>query len=259
MEGVLQWLRGHLAKSQKIHRLLQEQAIVRLASSTLFLIVFLLFLLVGLSLPIINSIIIVKVSAVNSVDPVSLAITELQFGVWGVCAMSIFNGVKAQEACYGPQLGYTVPTSILSLVGFSSKLANVAETTLLTILVLHLASAILSAVAFVLSLLLRSHLITIITLVVAIITAVISTVVFAADVALVVGVKDNIDSLFPGADFAVSFGNGVWMALSAVVLAWIAVIMLSVQRCCCCGVRRPKPKVPRSGISEKDSMEKMLV
>lgn len=257
--GVLQWLRGDLAKSQKLPQLLQDHAI-RPACFTLFLAVFLLFLLVGLSLPIIKSIIIIKVSAVNSVDPVSNAITELQFGVWGVCVSSILNGVEVQEACYGPQLGYTVPTSILSVVGLSSKLANVAETTLLTILVLHLVSAALSTVAFVLSLLHRSHLITTITLLVAIITAIVSTIAFAANVALVFGVKDNIDSLFPGTDFVVTFGNGLWMVLAVVVLAWIAIIILSAQRYYRCVVsRRPKPKVPRSGISEKDSMEKVLV
>jgi hypothetical protein len=86
MGGVLQWLRGDLAKSQKLPRLLQEHT-VRLACFTLFFTVFLLFLLVGLSLPIIKSIIVIKVSVVNSVDPVSHAITELQFGVWGVCVL----------------------------------------------------------------------------------------------------------------------------------------------------------------------------
>lgn len=151
---------------------------------------------------------------------------------------SILNGVRAQEACYGLQLGYTVPTSILSLVGFSSKLANVANPTLLTILVLHLVNAALSTVALVLSLLLRSHLITTIGLIVATITAVVSTAVFAANVALVVGVRNNVDSLFPGCDFAVSFGNGLWMVLAAVLLAWIAVIMLSAQRCLCCSASR---------------------
>ncbi|KAG1856908.1 hypothetical protein C8R48DRAFT_718172 [Suillus tomentosus] len=257
MEGVLQWLRGHLAKSQKLLRLLQQHT-VRLACFILFLAAF-LFLLVGLSLPIIKPIMIIKISAINSVDPVSNAITELQFGVWGVCALSILNGVRAQEACYGLQLGYTVPTSILSLVGFSSKLANVANPALLTILVLHLVNAALSTVALVLSLLLRSHLITTIGLIVATITAVISTAVFAANVALVVGVRNNVDSLFPGSDFAVSFGNGLWMVLAAVLLAWMAVIMLSAQRCLCCSAnRRPKPKAPRSVISEKNSMEKVL-
>ncbi|KAG0708622.1 hypothetical protein DFH29DRAFT_891194 [Suillus ampliporus] len=257
MEGVLQRLRGHLAKFPKLLQPLREHTIVRLASSTLFLTAFLLFLLVGLSLPIIKSIIIIKVSAVNLVDPVSNAITELQFGVWGICATSIINGVEAQDPCYGSQLGYTIPASLLSLLGLSSELANVAETTLLSILVLHLVSAGLSAVAFALTFFLHSHLVTIIALVVSIITAILSTVVFAADVALVVSVRDNIDSLFSGADFAVSFGNGVWMTLAAMVLAWIAVIMQSAQLCYYCGVRRSKPKVSISDISEKNSMEKV--
>ncbi|KAJ8590614.1 hypothetical protein M405DRAFT_932677, partial [Rhizopogon salebrosus TDB-379] len=45
----------------------------------------------------------------------------------------MLNSVKPQRACYGPQLGY-----LLSLVGLFSQLADVAETILLTLLVLHL-------------------------------------------------------------------------------------------------------------------------
>jgi isoleucyl-tRNA synthetase len=45
----------------------------------------------------------------------------------------MLNNIKAQRACHGPQLRY-----ILSLVGLSSKLADVAKTILLTLLVLHL-------------------------------------------------------------------------------------------------------------------------
>jgi hypothetical protein len=44
----------------------------------------------------------------------------------------MLDNVKAQRACYGPQLGY-----FLSLVGLSSKPADVAETILLTFLVLR--------------------------------------------------------------------------------------------------------------------------
>jgi hypothetical protein len=45
----------------------------------------------------------------------------------------MLNNVKAQRACDGPQLGY-----LLSLVGLSFKLADVADTILLTLFVLHL-------------------------------------------------------------------------------------------------------------------------
>ncbi|OAX40207.1 hypothetical protein K503DRAFT_768771 [Rhizopogon vinicolor AM-OR11-026] len=230
--------------------------IIRLVSFTLLLTVFLLFLLVGLSLTIIKSIIIIEVSAVNSIDPVSNAVTKLQFGVWGVCTTSILNSATAQRACFGPQLGYTIPTSLLSLVGLSSELADVAETTLLTLLVLHLVCAGLSVVDFILTLLLHSRPATIIALVVAVITAVLSTVVFAVDVALLVVVRNNINSLFSGGDFVVSFGNGAWMILVAMILAWLLVTMLSAQRYYFCGVRRPKPE---SNTSEKDSIEKVTI
>lgn len=150
---------------------------------------------------------------------------------------SVLDKVKAQRACYGPQLGYVIPTYLLSLVGLSSKLAGVAETTLLTLLVLHLVCAVLSVIDFILTLLFHSHPATIIALVVSIITAILSTVVFAVDIALVVSVRNNIDSLFSG-DFVVSFGNGVWMTLAATILTWIVVIVLSAQRYYFCGVRR---------------------
>jgi hypothetical protein len=147
----------------------------------------------------------------------------------------MLNTIKAQRACYGPQLGYTIPISLLSLVGLSSALADVAQTTLLTLLVLHLICAGLSVINFILTLFLHSHHVA---LVVSIITAVLATVVFAVDVALVVSVRDNIDSLFSGGDFVVSFGNGVWMILAAMVLTWMMVIVLSAQRYYFCGVRR---------------------
>lgn len=85
MEDGLHWLHG-LAKFPKLPRPLQVNVILRLASFTLLFATIILFLLVGLSLTFIKSIIIIKVSALNSVDPVSHAITNLYFGVWGACA-----------------------------------------------------------------------------------------------------------------------------------------------------------------------------
>jgi hypothetical protein len=149
-----------------------------------------------------------------------------------------FRSTFGSDLCYGPQLGYTIPTSLLSAVGLSTDLANVAETGLLLILSLHLVAAALSTIIFVLSLFLHSHAVAIVTLVIAIVAAIIGSVVFAADVALVILVKDNIDSLFSGANFGVQFGNGVWMILTAVVLTWVAVVVLSARACYCCGVRR---------------------
>ncbi|KIL00844.1 hypothetical protein PAXRUDRAFT_7876 [Paxillus rubicundulus Ve08.2h10] len=225
-------------KVLRIPRPLQEHVFISLATFAIFLTAFLLYLLVGLSLTIIPSIYIIKVSAENSRNPVSDAATTLWFGVWGVCATSVVDSTVAEGGCYGPQLGYTIPQSLLSLVGLSEELANVAETTLLTLLALHLVAAALSTIIFILSLFLHSHTVAIIALIIAIITAIIGSVVFAVDLALVIVVKANIDSLFSGADFSVQFGNAVWMILAAVILTWIAVVVLSARACYCCGVRR---------------------
>ena len=236
----------------KVHHPLQKHLVVSLTTFTIFFTAFLLFLLVGLSLTIIPSIYIIEVSALSTVNPVSNAATGLQFGVWGVCAtrravihvptcwvlIHFRSAFDSQGSCYGPQLGYTIPTSLLSAVGLSTDLADVAETGLLLVLSLHLVAAALSTVTFVLSLFLHSHAVAILTLIIAIVAAIVGSVVFAADVALVVAVQANINSLFSDASFSVKFGNGVWMILAAMVLTWVAVVVLSARACYCCGVRR---------------------
>lgn len=113
-----------------------------------------------------------------------------------------------------------------------------AETGLLLLLSLHLVAAGLSTTVFVLSLFLHSHVVAIIALIIAIVAAIVGSVVFAADLALVIVVKDNIDSLVSGVDFGVQFGNAVWMILTAMVMTWVAVVVLSARACYCCGVRR---------------------
>jgi len=228
----------------KIPRPLQKHIIVSLTTFTIFFTAFLLFLLVGLSLTIIRSIYIIEVSALNSTTPTSNAATSLYFGVWGVCATSELDSAQSQELCYGPQLGYTIPTSLLSAVGLSTELANVAETGVLVVLILHLIAAGLSTTVFLLSLFLHSHVVAIIALIIAIVTAIVGTVVFAVDLALVIIVRNNIDSLFSGANFSVLFGNGVWMILTAMILTWVAVVVLSARACYCCGVRRPRKSPP---------------
>ena len=70
----------------KVPRPLQKHLVVSLTTFVVFFTAFLLFILVGLSLPIIPSIYIIELSALNSANPVSDAATSLYFGVWGVCA-----------------------------------------------------------------------------------------------------------------------------------------------------------------------------
>lgn len=226
-----------LLQFSRIPRPLQRHRYVGLASFTILFTAFVLSLLVGLSLPIIRSVYLVKIAAVDSVNPASNVATSLLFGVRGVCGLSALGTGE----CYGPHLGYTIPSDILSLVGLSQSVATIAEKTILVLLILHLVSAGLSTIVFVLSLYLHSHPAAIIALITAIVTALVSSLVFAVDVVLVVLIRNHINSLLLGARFGVVFGNGVWMILASVVTTWIAVVILSARACYCFGVRPPFP------------------
>lgn len=229
----------YLLLFQWIPRPLQKHRTIGIASFVIFFTAFLLFLLVGLSLTITPSIYLVKISSGNTAVPTSNAATTLEFGVWGVCGKSALGTGQ----CYGPQLGYTVPQSILSILGLSQQIATAAEKTILTLLVLHLVSAALSTIVFVLALYLHSHAAAIIALIVAVVTALLTSFILAMDVVLIVLLKDNMNIVVTGLKFDVEFGNAVWMILTAVLLTWFAVVMLSARACYCFGVRRPLSRV----------------
>ncbi|KAI6034710.1 hypothetical protein BKA83DRAFT_4193676 [Pisolithus microcarpus] len=211
-----------LLQFSRIPRPLQRHRYVGLASFTILFTAFVLSLLVGLPLPIVRSVYLVKIAAVDSVSPASNVATSLLFGVWGISRL-------------------TIPSDILSLVGLSQSVATIAEKTILILLILHLVSAGLSTIVFSLSLYLHSHPAAIIALITAIVTALVSSLVFAVDVVLVVLIRNHINSLLLGARFGVVFGNGVWMILASVVTTWIAVVILSARACYCFGVRPPFP------------------
>ena len=139
--------------------------------------------------------------------------------------------------CFGPKLGYEVPSSILSLVGIYSPFVGILLKGLLVLLILHPITAGLSFLSFTSSLFLGSHTFSIISLVITIATALLSTVMFATDLAIVIVAKNKVDSL-PGLSFELNYGNAIWMMLAGMVLTWLAVILLSARACYCCGVRR---------------------
>ncbi|KAJ7250913.1 hypothetical protein B0H12DRAFT_659724 [Mycena haematopus] len=196
---------------------------------------FLLSLLVGLSLPIIKPIYLLKVTSTRQGQPQTSVATELRFGVWGVCADSVLDSGD----CFGPMLGYTVPEDIISLTGVSPSIVNAVLTGLLIVLVLHPVAAGLSLATLASSLFLASHKLSILSLVFAIITALISSVVFAIDIAIVVIAKQQVPTLAAdGLQFAIGWGNAPWMGLVAVILTWLSVIVLSMRACYCLGVRR---------------------
>jgi hypothetical protein len=138
--------------------------------------------------------------------------------------------------CFGPQLGYTVPPDIRSLINVSDGVVNAVETSLRVILVLHPVAAGLAFITFITSLFLASHAVSILTLFLAIIAGILGTIVFGIDLALGIIVRNEIKT-FEQFQLEVEFGNGVWMVLVGVALTWITVVLLSARACYCCGVR----------------------
>ncbi|KZT05355.1 uncharacterized protein LAESUDRAFT_737504 [Laetiporus sulphureus 93-53] len=205
---------------------------ISITTCVLYFISFLLYLLVALSLPIIKSIFLFEIKfGVEDGDVATAVATDLRFGVWGVCALSVIPGF---EVCYGPTLGYTIPESILTLTGYPSLVEDVVEA-LTVLLVLHPVCAGLSFLCMFTSLFLESHAMTIISLIISILTIILGCVVFAADLALVIVGRIRISAL---TDFSyyVNWGPGVWMILAAVICLFAGMVLLSMVVCECCGV-----------------------
>lgn len=140
--------------------------------------------------------------------------------------------------CYGPMLGYNVSSFVdLSDAGVSPDIVNVVEGALLVVLVLHPVVAGLSFFAVIFSLFLTSHAFSIFTLILTIITALVGSLSLAVDLALVLVAQSRLPTLGTF-NIAIDFGNGIWMVLTAVILTWIAIVLLSARACYCLGVRR---------------------
>ncbi|KAJ4483575.1 hypothetical protein J3R30DRAFT_3328311 [Lentinula aciculospora] len=222
------------------HKPLKAYRKISLICVSLLFAAFVLLLLVGISLPIVHPVYIMRVYATPSGPPTSLD-TELRFGVWGVCAYSQLNRPSFLDdngLCYGPRLGYqnVIPSVILSEIGLSQALLDAALKGLLAVLIIHIIAAGFSLAALFASLFLASRGMTILSLVLAVITAILSTVVFAVDAVVAEVAKAKIPALT--ADLSVGVGNAVWMVLGALVASWLGVIFISARACFCCGVRR---------------------
>jgi len=229
-----------LAKMKASCKPLSDYRIISLTSCAAHFVAFLFFLLVGLSLTIIKPIYLLAIrSTATEIQPLSIA-TELRFGVWGVCAISELTSASNPATCFGPMLGYNVSSFVdLSDAGISPDIVNVVEVGLLVILVLHPIVAGLALLSAGFSLFLASHAFSIVTLILTIITAILATVSLAIDLALVLVARSRLPSLGTFS-IEIDFGNGVWLILTAVILTWIGVILLSARTCYCLG-RSGKP------------------
>ncbi|KAF9460737.1 actin cortical patch SUR7/pH-response regulator pali [Collybia nuda] len=222
------------------HRPLARHRVVSGISFILLVAAFVLLLLVAVSLPILKPVYLLSVKSTSTGQPVTSIATELRFGVWGVCASSALDQptlITNNGVCFGPQLGYDIPSNITNLTGVSPTLVQAVQHSLLVILILHPVAAGLSFVGFIFSLFLGPHSVAVLTLIIAILTGIVGSVVFAIDLALVIVVRKEISDL-PDYHFDVEWGNGTWMVLTAVAATWFAVLFLSARACYCCGVRK---------------------
>jgi len=80
----------------------------------------------------------------------------------------------------------------------------------------------------------------------ALLTAIVASITLAADLALIIVAMGKVKDLTI-AKFEVDFGNGVWMVVTAVILTWIAVIVLSARACYCLGVRKQHIEMTEKG------------
>ncbi|KIY69506.1 hypothetical protein CYLTODRAFT_227288 [Cylindrobasidium torrendii FP15055 ss-10] len=215
--------------------------ITSLLALTFLLAAFILLLLVGLSLPITKAVYIIRVySTANNGQPDTSVATELRFGVWGLCALSKVD----VTACYGPKLGYDIPTSITDILGIDGGLVAAVLNGLLAVLILHLVAAGFSLCALIPAMFLVSHAATIVSLVLSIISALLSAIMFSIDTAVVLLVKNQLSKLDEDIKLTAAFGDAVWMALAAMLATSLSVICLSARACYCCGVRRHPMSTP---------------
>ncbi|KAM5542941.1 hypothetical protein V8D89_003325 [Ganoderma adspersum] len=206
---------------------------ISLTTCAIFLISFILFLLVGLSVTIIKSIYIFRIQfATNPDQPVTSVATDLHFGVWGVCAYSQLNTVE----CIGPMLGYTIPDAIANLTGYPAIVDDIASG-LTVLLILHLVAAGLAFIVEFTSLFLESHAMCIISLVFSILTMLVGAVVFGIDLAIILVGKNKIGPLTEF-NYTLNWGVGLWMVLAGVALSFVGMILMSIVVCECCGVGR---------------------
>jgi hypothetical protein len=94
------------------------------------------------------------------------------------------------------------------------------------LLVLHPIVAILSFVGMISSLWLASHTVLMFSFTVTITNTILSLVIFSVDLAIHIAARENVPLV--AENLAISWGNGVWMVLTGVLMSGVGVILLSI-------------------------------
>jgi len=226
-----------------------------LLTPVLLFIAFLLLLLVTLSVPIIKTIFLFRLTAAGSSGLLdSSASSSVVFGVWGYCTSGIdvsIVGIDRNTAaqCSKRHLGYTFDSTVAKALHVSG-FENLITKSLTAVLALHPVVVALTFVTLLISLFMlrrgangTSRLPSLLALGVGLITAVLTTIVFLIDVILVAVVRGKVHKDTDGL-LTLTWGNAVWMTLAATILLWVA----NVGSCAgvCGGNRR------RSAVDERE-------
>jgi len=211
---------------------------------------FLLLLLVSLSVPIIKSIYLFRLSANVSSSLFRSGVSgSVKFGVWGYCVSAINVAVVGIDRttngqCSKTHLGYTFDSTVADAL-HADELENLISRTTTAALVLHPIAAGLAFLTLLISLFIlrrgsngTSRIPSLITLGVGSLATFLTTVVFLIDVIVVAVVRKRVHNATDG-DLNLVWGNAVWMTLGATVALWLAMI----GACCgvfACGQRRKR-------------------
>jgi len=212
---------------------------VSFAASFCLFAAFILYLLVGLSSPIIKSI---YLFTINLDLPTQLITAGFQFGVWGYCssnsAVAVVETLTGNAQCTPAHLGYTIPDFIIVLTG-NPSLTNTILQWITVLLIIHIVCAAMALVCMVISFFGASQRMTVLALIVSLLTLVLGSVALAADLALVIVARDRVQFVEDGV-VDVGWGNGVWMVTAATALTWFSFFLLCAVACRCCGIRNHK-------------------
>ncbi|KAJ7063202.1 pali-domain-containing protein [Mycena amicta] len=197
----------------------------------LLLIAFILLLLVTLSVPIIKTIYLFKLTAAASSGFFdSSASTSVVFGVWGYCTSGVdvsIVGVDHDTAgqCSKRHLGYTFDSTVANALHVSG-FENLISKSLTAVLALHPVVVCLTFIAFTVSLLMlrrdgTSRLASLLAFIFGALAAILTTIVFLIDVILVAVVRHKVHKDTDGV-LTLTWGNATWITLAATILLWIS-------------------------------------
>ncbi|KAJ7156071.1 pali-domain-containing protein [Mycena crocata] len=207
-----------------------------IVTPALLAIAFLLLLLVTLSVPIIKTIFLFRLTAAAQSGFLdvfdSSAGASVTFGVFGWCSSGMDASVFGHDfntaaECSKRHLGYTFDDRIAKALHIDN-FEKLISKTLTGVLALHPVVAVLTFITLLISLFMlrrgsngTSRLPSLVALIVGLTTAVLTTIVFLIDVILVAVVRKHVHNDTDGV-LTLAWGSAVWLTLVAAILLWIA-------------------------------------